>query len=167
MFLLCVQAIKRYSIHSFLFLPVSLLDKTVKRWINWATAFNFLIFLKVRAGNYVLITCCVKKMVSGLLVDADLLLACDCFYVLKRLRFGELDCCVCMVCLTVLWMNCVQDWALIEWVWFCVPRDSGTEEMSSFQGVLVSDQWLQSQFTQVELRTLKSKVKLSAIASIL
>nr|GME13597.1 fimbrin-1 [Ipomoea batatas]GME16820.1 fimbrin-1 [Ipomoea batatas] len=29
--------------------------------------------------------------------------------------------------------------------------------MSSFQGVLVSDQWLQSQFTQVELRTLKSK----------
>ena len=30
--------------------------------------------------------------------------------------------------------------------------------MSSFVGVLVSDQWLQSQFTQVELRTLKSKV---------
>ncbi|KAE8730506.1 Fimbrin-3 [Hibiscus syriacus] len=29
--------------------------------------------------------------------------------------------------------------------------------MSSYQGVLVSDQWLQSQFTQVELRTLKSK----------
>ncbi|KAG5053529.1 hypothetical protein AAZX31_02G289700 [Glycine max] len=29
--------------------------------------------------------------------------------------------------------------------------------MSSFVGVLVSDQWLQSQFTQVELRTLKSK----------
>ncbi|KAL6561181.1 Fimbrin-5 [Orobanche minor] len=30
--------------------------------------------------------------------------------------------------------------------------------MSSFEGVLVSDQWLQSQFTQVELRSLKSKV---------
>lgn len=30
--------------------------------------------------------------------------------------------------------------------------------MSSFVGVLVSDQDLQSQFTQVELRTLKSKV---------
>ncbi|KAK8505942.1 hypothetical protein V6N13_002598 [Hibiscus sabdariffa] len=29
--------------------------------------------------------------------------------------------------------------------------------MSSYQGVHVSDQWLQSQFTQVELRTLKSK----------
>ncbi|OVA06582.1 Calponin homology domain [Macleaya cordata] len=29
--------------------------------------------------------------------------------------------------------------------------------MSSFQGVLVSDPWLQSQFTQVELRSLKSK----------
>ncbi|XP_029128992.1 fimbrin-5-like [Cajanus cajan] len=29
--------------------------------------------------------------------------------------------------------------------------------MSSFVDVLVSDQWLQSQFTQVELRTLKSK----------
>ncbi|CAL0315947.1 unnamed protein product [Lupinus luteus] len=29
--------------------------------------------------------------------------------------------------------------------------------MSTFVGVLVSDQWLQSQFTQVELRTLKSK----------
>ncbi|XP_057440866.1 fimbrin-5-like [Lotus japonicus] len=29
--------------------------------------------------------------------------------------------------------------------------------MSGFVGVLVSDQWLQSQFTQVELRTLKSK----------
>ncbi|XP_050247859.1 fimbrin-5-like isoform X1 [Quercus robur] len=29
--------------------------------------------------------------------------------------------------------------------------------MSSFVGVLVSDSWLQSQFTQVELRTLKSK----------
>ncbi|KAF7826975.1 fimbrin-5-like [Senna tora] len=29
--------------------------------------------------------------------------------------------------------------------------------MSSFVGVLVSDQWLQSQFTQVQLRTLKSK----------
>ncbi|XVE72495.1 hypothetical protein DITRI_Ditri11bG0043700 [Diplodiscus trichospermus] len=29
--------------------------------------------------------------------------------------------------------------------------------MSSYQGVLVSDPWLQSQFTQVELRTLKSK----------
>ncbi|KAF3453371.1 hypothetical protein FNV43_RR03811 [Rhamnella rubrinervis] len=29
--------------------------------------------------------------------------------------------------------------------------------MSSYMGVLVSDQWLQSQFTQVELRSLKSK----------
>ncbi|GFP84867.1 fimbrin-5 [Phtheirospermum japonicum] len=29
--------------------------------------------------------------------------------------------------------------------------------MSSFEGVFVSDQWLQSQFTQVELRSLKSK----------
>lgn len=29
--------------------------------------------------------------------------------------------------------------------------------MSKFQGVLVSDQWLQSQFTQVELRSLKNK----------
>ncbi|XP_022932258.1 fimbrin-1-like [Cucurbita moschata] len=29
--------------------------------------------------------------------------------------------------------------------------------MSSFEGVLVSDQWLQSQFTQVELRSLKSR----------
>ncbi|EXB81084.1 hypothetical protein L484_014016 [Morus notabilis] len=29
--------------------------------------------------------------------------------------------------------------------------------MSSYSGVLVSDQWLQSQFTQVELRSLKSK----------
>ncbi|XP_040868221.1 uncharacterized protein [Glycine max] len=29
--------------------------------------------------------------------------------------------------------------------------------MSSFVGVLVSDPWLQSQFTQVELQTLKSK----------
>ncbi|GKV30670.1 hypothetical protein SLEP1_g39459 [Rubroshorea leprosula] len=29
--------------------------------------------------------------------------------------------------------------------------------MSSYQGVIVSDPWLQSQFTQVELRTLKSK----------
>lgn len=32
--------------------------------------------------------------------------------------------------------------------------------MSSFVGVLVSDPWLQSQFTQVELRTLKSKASL-------
>jgi len=30
--------------------------------------------------------------------------------------------------------------------------------MSGFIGVLVSDPWLQSQFTQVELRGLKSKV---------
>lgn len=30
--------------------------------------------------------------------------------------------------------------------------------MSSFVGVLVSDQWLQSQFTQVELLSLKTKV---------
>lgn len=30
--------------------------------------------------------------------------------------------------------------------------------MSNFAGVVVSDQWLQSQFTQVELRSLKSKV---------
>ncbi|CAK9163876.1 unnamed protein product [Ilex paraguariensis] len=29
--------------------------------------------------------------------------------------------------------------------------------MSSFVGVVVSDQWLQSRFTQVELRSLKSK----------
>lgn len=28
----------------------------------------------------------------------------------------------------------------------------------SFVGVIVSDQWLHSQFTQVELRSLKSKV---------
>lgn len=33
-------------------------------------------------------------------------------------------------------------------------------EMSSYSGVLVSDQWLQSQFTQVELRSLKSKVSM-------
>lgn len=32
--------------------------------------------------------------------------------------------------------------------------------MSSFVGVLVSDQWLQSEFTQVELRGLKSKVNI-------
>lgn len=32
--------------------------------------------------------------------------------------------------------------------------------MSSYTGVLVSDQWLQSQFTQVELRSLKSKVSI-------
>ncbi|RDX62205.1 Fimbrin-5 [Mucuna pruriens] len=37
---------------------------------------------------------------------------------------------------------------------FFSPSESN---MSSFVGVLVSDQWLQSQFTQVELRTLKSK----------
>ena len=47
--------------------------------------------------------------------------------------------------------------------WFSVVPSvccfSPTESnMSSFVGVLVSDQWLQSQFTQVELRTLKSKV---------
>lgn len=30
--------------------------------------------------------------------------------------------------------------------------------MAGFVGVLVSDPWLQSQFTQVELRTLKSRV---------
>lgn len=30
--------------------------------------------------------------------------------------------------------------------------------MSSYVGVLVSDPWLQSQFTQVQLRTLKTKV---------
>jgi|APAra0007618328_1042625.scaffolds.fasta_scaffold03897_1 hypothetical protein len=35
--------------------------------------------------------------------------------------------------------------------------------MSSYVGVLVSDPWLQSQFTQVELRTLKSKVYLDRI----
>ncbi|MFS7918946.1 putative fimbrin/Plastin [Helianthus anomalus] len=29
--------------------------------------------------------------------------------------------------------------------------------MSKFEGVLVSDHWLQSQFTQVQLRSLKSK----------
>ncbi|XP_022758962.1 fimbrin-5-like isoform X2 [Durio zibethinus] len=33
--------------------------------------------------------------------------------------------------------------------------------MSSYQGVIVSDPWLQSQFTQVELRTLKSKAYLN------
>ncbi|CAI9088302.1 OLC1v1022602C1 [Oldenlandia corymbosa var. corymbosa] len=44
-----------------------------------------------------------------------------------------------------------------------LPRDfrsrgvEGRKKMSSFVGVLVSDQWLQSQFTQVELRSLKSK----------
>ncbi|RWW81403.1 hypothetical protein BHE74_00010200, partial [Ensete ventricosum] len=31
-------------------------------------------------------------------------------------------------------------------------------KMSNFVGVLVSDPWLQSQFTQVELRSLRSKV---------
>ena len=35
-----------------------------------------------------------------------------------------------------------------------------TENMSGYQGVIVSDQWLQSQFTQVELRGLKSKVRI-------
>lgn len=30
--------------------------------------------------------------------------------------------------------------------------------MSKFEGVVVSDHWLQSQFTQVQLRSLKSKV---------
>lgn len=35
--------------------------------------------------------------------------------------------------------------------------------MSSFEGVLVSDQWLQSQFTQVELRSLKSRVSLDVL----
>lgn len=39
-----------------------------------------------------------------------------------------------------------RDSTLIDW------------EMSTFVGVLVSDPWLQSQFTQVELRSLKSKV---------
>lgn len=34
--------------------------------------------------------------------------------------------------------------------------------MSSYMGVHVSDQWLQSQFTQAELRSLKSKVSLSS-----
>ena len=32
--------------------------------------------------------------------------------------------------------------------------------MSSFVGVLVSDPWLQSQFTQVELRNLSSQVSI-------
>lgn len=32
--------------------------------------------------------------------------------------------------------------------------------MAGFVGVLVSDPWLQSQFTQVELRTLKSGVSI-------
>lgn len=36
-------------------------------------------------------------------------------------------------------------------------------EMSSYVGVVVSDPWLHSQFTQVELRTLKSKVNQSTI----
>lgn len=42
----------------------------------------------------------------------------------------------------------------------CVETDFAKKElkMSSFVGVLVSDPWLQSQFTQVELRTLKSRV---------
>ena len=35
--------------------------------------------------------------------------------------------------------------------------------MSGFVGVIVSDPWLQSQFTQVELRTLKSKVSISVV----
>ena len=35
--------------------------------------------------------------------------------------------------------------------------------MSSYVGVLVSDPWLQSQFTQVELRNLKSKVSLITV----
>lgn len=39
-----------------------------------------------------------------------------------------------------------------------VSLHSTAAKMSSFVGVLVSDQWLQSQFTQVELRSLKSKV---------
>lgn len=33
-----------------------------------------------------------------------------------------------------------------------------TGEMSGFVGVIVSDPWLQSQLTQVELRSLNSKV---------
>lgn len=37
------------------------------------------------------------------------------------------------------------------------------EEMSNFVGVIVSDQWLQSQFTQVQLRSLKSKVKIEPL----
>lgn len=36
--------------------------------------------------------------------------------------------------------------------------------MSSFVGVIVSDPWLQSQFTQVELRGLKSKVCLVVLS---
>lgn len=38
--------------------------------------------------------------------------------------------------------------------------------MSSYEGVLVSDQWLQSQFTQVELRGLKSNVSIRFCSSL-
>lgn len=38
--------------------------------------------------------------------------------------------------------------------------------MSSYEGVLVSDQWLQSQFTQVELRGLKSNVSVLSCSSL-
>jgi len=34
--------------------------------------------------------------------------------------------------------------------------------MSSHWGIIVSDPWLQNQFTQVELRSLKSQVNLSS-----
>ena len=45
---------------------------------------------------------------------------------------------------------CSFGWLSVVCEWF--------SKMSKFEGVIVSDQWLQSQFTQVELRTLKSKV---------
>jgi hypothetical protein len=37
--------------------------------------------------------------------------------------------------------------------------------MSGFVGVIVSDSWLHSQFTQVELRTLKAKVRISLFSN--
>lgn len=42
-----------------------------------------------------------------------------------------------------------------------------TANMSGYVGVIVSDPWLQSQFTQVELRGLKSKVRIFSILWIL
>ncbi|RVW70228.1 Fimbrin-5 [Vitis vinifera] len=49
--------------------------------------------------------------------------------------------------------SCKGDSRWGDWV----SLHSTAAKMSSFVGVLVSDQWLQSQFTQVELRSLKSK----------
>lgn len=39
--------------------------------------------------------------------------------------------------------------------------------MAGYVGVLVSDPWLQNQFTQVELRTLKSSVSVGSFCSFL